>query len=504
MTDSLNSTVRKGILVLGMHRSGTSALTGTLRLLGVELGDDLLPANKDNVRGFWESRVAMEINEALLSELSSRWDAVTDLPEGWLDSRAARDGYGKAVSLLDSSFATAALWAIKDPRICRLVPLWLNAMRTVGVQPAVVMIVRKPSEVVASLGERDGIPGGLASLLWLRHVLEAESYSRGLPRVIITYDQLLSDWRAVFGRIASTLDVAWPRSGQDMEVDIESFLARAERHHNHIDGLPSLELADEAYTLCRQLAEGAGAVDWSDFDRIAEKFNAAWRVLGEPLADMHAAAEKELSSRQAERDEWERRKLEELGFFQAHIQKLDEENRALGSRLLEAVNAGAQRESDAARRDASLAAVSEGLMRLQEATIESQGLSARLEGVCRMQSHMEARMTQLADALNDMRADADQEKACLRAQEERTEELDRALRSFVEHANAKSVADDDELRRLAASTGDSVDRIDRLLKLTERLEGIVAEQEHRMSNRGWFVRGLFGMNGRNSEYRGGK
>ena len=87
MTDSSSSTVRKGILVLGMHRSGTSALTGALQRLGVELGDDLLPANKDNVRGFWESRAAMEIDEALLSgeidcAVHSMKDVPAELPAG--------------------------------------------------------------------------------------------------------------------------------------------------------------------------------------------------------------------------------------------------------------------------------------------------------------------------------------------------------------------------------------------------------------------------------------
>ncbi|PZQ32576.1 MAG: hypothetical protein DI562_03225 [Stenotrophomonas acidaminiphila] len=476
--------MRKGILVLGMHRSGTSALTGALQRLGVELGDDLLPANKDNVRGFWESRAAMEIDEALLSKLSSRWDAVTELPEHWLDSPAARDGYGKAVSLLDSSFAAAALWAIKDPRMCRLAPLWLKAMHTVGVEPAVVMIVRKPSEVVASLGERDGIPCGLASLLWLRHVLEAERHSRDVPRVIVTYDQLLSDSRAVFDRISVALDVAWPRSDQEAEADIESFLAREEKHHNHIEGSLGLELVDDAYALCCQLAEGTGAVDWSGFDRITHEFNAAWRVLGEPLADMYAAAENALSSRQAERGEWERRKREDLEFFQSHIEKLNEENRALGSRLLEAVDVGAQREADAARRDASLAAVSEGLIRLQEAAAESQRL-------------MDARLSVL-------RADSDQANTRLRAQEERTQGLDSALRAFVEHANAGSAAHEGELRRLAASVGQSTDRLDRLTELTERLEGLVADQEQRMRSRGWIVRGLLGMSGKDSESGDGK
>ena len=70
----------KGLLVLGMHRSGTSALTRLLNLHGAVLGDDLLPAGHDNPSGFWELREAVAIHVRLLAGLGMAWDDPRALP----------------------------------------------------------------------------------------------------------------------------------------------------------------------------------------------------------------------------------------------------------------------------------------------------------------------------------------------------------------------------------------------------------------------------------------
>lgn len=436
-------------------------MTGALQRLGVELGDDLLPANKDNVRGFWENRMAMEINEDLLMALSLRWDAVVDLPAGWTDTPAAHAAYGKAVSLLDAKFSDAPLWAIKDPRMCRLAPPWLKAARTLGAQPVVVMIVRKPSEVVASLGERDGMPAGLASLLWLRHLIDAEFHSRGVPRVIVTYDQLLSDWRGVFDHIADALKITWPKRDEEADAEIDSFLTRTERHHHHVSGALDLELAEDAYALCCQLADADETTTWADFERIAAEFRAAWRVLGQPLIDMHVAVDRERASRRAEQQEWEQRKQQDLQFFQSHIEKLNGENRELGSRLLNIAATSAERDSQAAQLSASLGVISENLSSLLGVVADPQRverLAAQIDDGKRMQIQLDARITELADGLAELRAEEGLLQARMQIHEDRVEGIDEGLRAFT-------------------------------------------DQERRLLDRGWIIRGLLGTSGRNSKSR---
>src|SRR4051794_4592372 len=79
------------ILVLGMHRSGTSAIARMLNLCGADLGRDLLPAKADNERGFWENKAILALNEKLLENLNLRWHDLVALPDAWRSTPVARD-----------------------------------------------------------------------------------------------------------------------------------------------------------------------------------------------------------------------------------------------------------------------------------------------------------------------------------------------------------------------------------------------------------------------------
>lgn len=69
--------------MLGIHRSGTSALMKTVSFVGVSLGKDLAAPRPDNPTGFWEHRGIVAQHDALLSRLGSYWDDPFPLPEGW-------------------------------------------------------------------------------------------------------------------------------------------------------------------------------------------------------------------------------------------------------------------------------------------------------------------------------------------------------------------------------------------------------------------------------------
>ncbi|MEK8020254.1 MAG: hypothetical protein VSS75_025560 [Candidatus Parabeggiatoa sp.] len=73
----------QALIVLGMHRSGTSALTGLLSWLGVDLGLQLLPQHATNERGFWENFQVVEGNENVLKALNSTWFNPAPFPKQW-------------------------------------------------------------------------------------------------------------------------------------------------------------------------------------------------------------------------------------------------------------------------------------------------------------------------------------------------------------------------------------------------------------------------------------
>ncbi|NBW87979.1 MAG: sulfotransferase family protein, partial [Planctomycetia bacterium] len=196
---------RHAILVLGMHRSGTSALTGMLGAMGAALPGDPMPATADNPTGYWESQGIARLNNRLLESAGTRWNDDAAIPPAWFADPARDRDRDEARRLLDDAFAAATLFALKDPRLCRLLPFWREVLSAAGIDRSAVLVLRDPLEVARSLAARQDVPEfrpaaiactNRALLLWLRYVLDAERHSRELPRVAVDYARLVSDWHA--------------------------------------------------------------------------------------------------------------------------------------------------------------------------------------------------------------------------------------------------------------------------------------------------------------------
>ncbi|HRO32833.1 MAG TPA: hypothetical protein PLQ03_05405 [Brevundimonas sp.] len=190
-------TERTAYVVLGMHRSGTSSVAGTLALLGAAAPRTLMGPAQDNPKGFWESQVVTAFNDRLLATAGSAWDDWRALDATVLADPAWAEEAGR---VLAGEFGDAPAVVLKDPRLCRFFPFWRRALETAGYAPVIVMPVRDPREVAASLNARNGMAPARGLRLWLRHVLEAERSSRGLPRHLMGWDDFMADWR---GQVAS-------------------------------------------------------------------------------------------------------------------------------------------------------------------------------------------------------------------------------------------------------------------------------------------------------------
>lgn len=222
----------KCLIVLGMHRSGTSALTGVLSLLGIHSGDSLQPAMEGvNPKGFWEHAEIISIHAQLLELFGSSWDDENPLPQQWSQSPLTIAIRNKIISVLRRDFGNLPLWLIKDPRMCRLLPLWHEVLRELHCQPLYVLSLRSPAEVAHSLRKRDGLAEEASCLLWLTHMLEAEYQTRSQPRVFVNYERLLADWRGAVANIGQTLNLTWPVAAEDAAPDVEAFLDSSLRHH---------------------------------------------------------------------------------------------------------------------------------------------------------------------------------------------------------------------------------------------------------------------------------
>src|SRR5690606_18875654 len=150
----------QGLLVLGMHRSGTSALARVLGLCGADLGSRVASAGAGNETGHWEDSFAVELHDRLLSQFGATWDSPFALPRGWLDSAQGAEAVAGIAGYLRGNRALHPLWASKDPRLCLFAPAWTRAADEAGMPLAAVMVLRDPAEVAGSLAARDGIARG--------------------------------------------------------------------------------------------------------------------------------------------------------------------------------------------------------------------------------------------------------------------------------------------------------------------------------------------------------
>ncbi|MFZ5791297.1 MAG: sulfotransferase family protein [Pseudomonadota bacterium] len=285
-----NPPARKMILVAGMHRSGTSALTRVLSLLGCDLPAHLIPPQPTNPRGLWESEIVTALDDEILESCGTRWDDWRAIERGWFGSESAGRFRARAVDILAAEYGAFSLGLLKDPRICRLLPFWLDAVRARGAEPAIVLPLRHPLEVCRSLARRDGLDSSQARVMWLRYTLDAELHSRALPRVFTTYEGLLEDWRSVADSIASRLALAWPRSGDDARADIEAFLSPRLRHQRVSERALTEDAErggwiEEAYrALLRLVGDPADAQATAALDGVRERFDAAARLFGPACA----------------------------------------------------------------------------------------------------------------------------------------------------------------------------------------------------------------------------
>lgn len=266
-----------GILVAGMHRSGTSAATGALECLGVSLGGQLMPGAADNPKGYFEHEAVVAAHDALLRSLGSWWSDPRPLPEGWMAQPAARRAEEALVAIVRNDFGDQALWAVKDPRACRLLPLWRRCMERLGSAAGVLHVVRAPAEVATSLRARDGFGLALGELLWLRHVLDAVRESRGLPRAVLLYDDLLASPVQAMSRALEALGIAARLPAKVQADALDGFVEERFRHHGSDAAGAATRvsaMANETYAAFRRLAAGEG--DWAALEALEARFSAQW------------------------------------------------------------------------------------------------------------------------------------------------------------------------------------------------------------------------------------
>ncbi|RAO76974.1 hypothetical protein CA260_03440 [Dyella jiangningensis] len=225
---------KKLIVVLGMHRSGTSAVTRSLQTLGVDLGDALVPAVAgDNDKGFWEDADTLSINQDIMSALDVSWCPLSPYRWSRIDADKMQEFRLQAMELLIGKLKDVPAFGLKDPRLTRLLPFWQPIFRELGVDVHYVLVVRNPLSVAASLKRRNGFAEFRSHLLWLRHVVPSFLDTCGLPRVVVSYERMMADPEVQLRRIAAGLDMPLNEESSAFLDYTRNFLSPELQHEHH-------------------------------------------------------------------------------------------------------------------------------------------------------------------------------------------------------------------------------------------------------------------------------
>ncbi len=218
--------------VLGMHRSGTSAIARALSLLGVELGSQLHPPGFDNPKGFWEDSEVVAINEDLLKAINSSYDQL-DLAWNGVsgDQEAINELRIRATSVLGERLASYKMWGFKDPRTCRLIRFWKPIIESSGAECRVVLALRNPLSSAISLQKRNGLPIEKGCFLWLQHVLPSVLDPLGKKVIAVDYDLLMQSPFEQLERMAKGLGLSLAAEDEPAVAEyVQDFLDDGLRH----------------------------------------------------------------------------------------------------------------------------------------------------------------------------------------------------------------------------------------------------------------------------------
>lgn len=435
---------RIAVVVLGMHRSGTSALTRVLSLLGCDLPKTLMGTTPANELGHWESTLVAHLNDEILSSAGSNWHDWLSINPGWSASPKSAEFKEKAVEVVQAEFGTSRFFVLKDPRICRLTPFWLEVLKEAGVDPAIIMPVRNPLEVAQSLASRDGLDPALGQLLWLRHVLEAEAGSRGLLRYHTTYDALMANWAKLAVGVQEQLGISWPRMSPMASEEIDDFLAKGMRHYQEspasVSDNPLLSAwMRESFDVFVRWAEvGEDEADYKVLDGIRQELDISVPAFARLVTagQRSAAIAKQLDARLSEA-------RDKLGQAEATAAAQQAQVEGLAQQLADAKAALATSQSNSEQKQQQLGEISG---RLAEAQAELTRVQGEVQALQAALEEARGELSQTQSALAQRSAEAD----------DVSDQLRRASESLAEAESAR--------QRDAERTGEEIATLTRLLR----------------------------------------
>lgn len=275
-------------VVLGMARSGTSAIARGLKALGIDLGSRLIAGDQAwNAKGFFEdTEIVYSINRSVLAALHYSWQSATNIKKECEDSTALEELKTAATHLLSKRMADAEDWGFKDPRTSLIVPFWQTIFQRLNLNEHYVISLRNPLASAYSYQKVTGVDIEEGLLLWMMHLIPAIECTRGKKRVLVSYHAMLENPRAQLERIHRTLAISLPLDNKKIDEYANEFLDKNLQHHEYsVNDLQSHSAAAVA-PLCLQFYLMLSKVAKDEIDLNSEAFESEWQSLKNEFAKL--------------------------------------------------------------------------------------------------------------------------------------------------------------------------------------------------------------------------
>lgn len=196
-----SATTHQAVLILGMHRSGTSCLAGSLQEAGLYLGEVNTVA-PHNLKGNRESQVIMMLQDDLLRTNGGAWDSPPAQVVWDAEHRARRD-------VIIATYPTDRIWGFKDPRTLLTLAGWLEVLDSVRL----IGTYRHPLAVAASLQSRNGIAIEKSFALWTTYNTLLLHYQRQFGFPLLCFDWTPERYHRRLLEITPALNLTAPIAG---------------------------------------------------------------------------------------------------------------------------------------------------------------------------------------------------------------------------------------------------------------------------------------------------
>lgn len=272
---------KKIIAVLGVSRSGTSAIAKGLNVLGVDFGNKLLQGDKRNPKGFFEdAEILYDINRGLTRALSDAQINIHALSKDELISQPLIQNYKlQAAKLLKQRLENKEYWGFKDPRTMTILPFWQQVFAALDVEDRYVITLRHPLAVAYSTKKFINLDLELGLMVWLRYLMLAIDGTNKAQRVVVCYERMLQNPKQQLHRMHQALSLTTQLNQDNLAHYANEFLDDNLDHHefNEKDlhshaALKIVPLCIKVYELLMQLAD-----DQLSFE--SEAFKAAWQQI---------------------------------------------------------------------------------------------------------------------------------------------------------------------------------------------------------------------------------